>query len=112
MLQLVAHRVEDVRVLQGDPGLGRLLERSIPSADALSGFLVQFHADVGMKGRPKSGACIAPENKALAALGRIQQDQIRRAVCKQNPIQATLDLDATILESHKRSGTHWFPGDR
>lgn len=104
--------VEEVRVLQGDPALGRLLERSVPSADALSAFLVQFHDDVGMKERPKSGAWIAPENKALAALGRIQQELVRRAVCKQSPSQATLDLDATILESHKREALAHYKGGR
>ncbi len=104
--------VEDVRVLQGDPALGRLLGRPVPSADALSAFLLQFHDELEMKKRPKEGAWIAPENEALAALGTIQQELIRRAVCKQRPSQATLDLDATLLESHKREAKAHYQGGR
>ena len=104
--------VEDVRVLQSDPALWRLLDRSVPSADALSTFLLRFHDETQMKKRPEQGAWIAKENEALQALGRVHRELVRRSVCTQRPRKATLDLDATILESHKREAKAHYQGGR
>jgi hypothetical protein len=104
--------VEDVRVLRADAALSRLLERGAPSADALSSFLLSFHDDEAMKQRPEEGAWIPDENATLRSLGRVQRELVRRAVVTRSPTRATLDLDATVIESHKRDAKAHYKGGR
>jgi hypothetical protein len=104
--------VEDVRVLRADAALWRLLERKVPSADALGTFLFSFHDGETMKRRPEEGAWIPDENAALVSLAHVQRDLVRRAVATRCPTRATLDLDATIIESHKRDAKAHYKGGR
>jgi hypothetical protein len=104
--------IEDVRVLARDAGLVRLLDRPWPSPDALHDFLGAFHDDIQMGQRPSEGAWIPEENEALQALGQVNTDLVHRAVAAESAGCATLDLDATLIESHKREARPHYQGGR
>ena len=104
--------VEDVRKLRDDAALTKLLVRPTPSPDALHEFLSLFHDDSQEQRRPEKGAFIPSENVALRGLFRIHSELVRRAVLVQGPKVATLDLDATVIESHKRAALPHYKGGR
>lgn len=65
-----------------------------------------------MAERPAEGAWIPEENAALRALTAVNTALVHRAV-KHLPTQrATLDLDATVIESHKRDALPHYKGGR
>jgi len=105
-------RVEDIRVLRGDEGLCRLLGTTMPSPDGLHRFLRLFHDAALLRNRPPTGAWIAPESAGLLMLDEVQREVVRRATLLERPRRATLDLDATILESHKREAQWHYKGGR
>ena len=105
--------VEDVRILARDTGLGRLLARPLPSPDALHDFLGGFHDAPQFATRPGAGvAWIPDESAALGALTAINTALVQRAVRTIPAPHATLDLDATIIESHKRDALAHYKGGR
>ena len=112
MLAAGGDRVEDIRILARDQGLGRLLGRRAPSPDALVDFLAAFHDEGLLSDRPSSGAWIVPESAALAGLHRVNVGLIQRGVTALRPRVATLDLDATILESRRREALPHYDGGR
>ena len=112
LLAAGGERVEEVRVLGRDEGLRRVLRRGVPSPDALHDFLGAFHDARRMQGRPEEGAWIPAESEALGALHRINVQLVARAVADHAPRRATLDLDATLIESHKREALPHYQGGR
>jgi hypothetical protein len=104
--------VEDVRVLAADQGLTRLLGRPWPSPDALHDFLAAFHDEGVVSQRPPTGAWIPPESGPLQALAAINTTLVSRAASVLPSAQATLDLDATVIESHKRDALPHYKGGR
>ena len=112
LLAAGGERIEDVRLLREDQALARLLERAVPSPDALHDFLYAFHDERELARRPATGAFIPKPSVALVALSRINRELVQRAVLPQQPTVATLDLDATIIESHKRDTKPHYKGGR
>jgi hypothetical protein len=112
MLAAGGDRVEDIRVLARDEGLSRLLGRRVPSPDAIVDFLAAFHEEKLLSDRPSSGAWIVPESEPLAGLHRVNVGLIQRGVTTLRPRVATLDLDATILESRRREAMAHYDGGR
>lgn len=104
--------VEDVRVLARDAGLRRLVGRPWPSPDALHDFLAAFHDETQMAQRPAEGAWIPDEPPALQALAAVNTALVQRAVADRPAGRATLDLDATLIESHKRDALPHYQGGR
>jgi len=104
--------VEDVRILAGDAGLRRLLGRRWPSPDALHDFLALFHDEDEVARRPAGGAWIPAESAALEALAAVNTALVQRAVATTAAPVATLDLDATVIESHKRDALPHYQGGR
>jgi hypothetical protein len=104
--------VEDVRVLAADRGLTRLLGRPWPSPDALHDFLAAFHDEAAVAQRPPTGAWIPAESAPLQALAEINAVLVSRAATVLPSAQATLDLDATVIESHKRDALPHYKGGR
>ena len=99
--------VDDLRVLQADGGLRRLLGRQLPSADRLRHFLYACHDDAlvaqAQAERPPDRVAYIPaENPVLQGLGRVNTALVHRVAAEGRSTTATLDHDATILESHKR----------
>lgn len=104
--------VEDVRVLARDAGLRRLLRRPWPSPDALHDFLAAFHDDAQLAQRPPEGAWIPAEGPRLQALAEVNRQLIHRAVGGPPGGPATIDVDATLIESHKREARPHYQGGR
>jgi hypothetical protein len=91
--------VEDVRIVSSDVGFERMLDRKLPSPDALHAFLSSFHDASKFEGRPAEGAFIPEESDALRSLAKVNAAVVQSAATS---TKATLDLDATIIESHKQ----------
>jgi hypothetical protein len=110
--------LDDIRVLAADEGLCRLLGRpTLPSPDTLRHFLDAFHDDALIeqaKARRPAGqeAFIPDESAPLAALAAVNTHLVHRVQALRPSSRATLDHDATILESHKRQALPHYKGGR
>ena len=124
--------VVDVRVLEKDEGLGRVLlraethrmrrgERSaqhkrwrrqrsriIPSATAVFRYLDSFHHDSEEAKRQPHTAFIPVANDALGGLRRVNADLVGFVQHHSGQAQATLDMDATLIETNKRQAKHCY----
>ena len=109
--------LSDITKLHADKGLERLLGRELPSEQILWTYLNAFHdesliEDAKQRLRPEYVAYIPDENGALKGLGRVNVG-LAQAVAKQNAItRATLDHDATVVESHKQEAKAHYKGGR
>lgn len=65
-----------------------------------------------MAQRPPAGAWIPDEGPALRALAEVNRRLIHRAVGPQPSGPATIDLDATLIESHERDARPHYQGGR
>ena len=110
--------VDDFAHLREDAGLKELLGHEVPSPEAARQFLNQFHAEEKIEeakqGRaPQQIAFIPEETDALAGLGEVNGELVRE-LGKRCPEQciATVDQDATIIESSKREALWHYDGGR
>jgi hypothetical protein len=101
--------VEEIRVLSADAGFKRMLGRELPSPDALHRFLASFHDPSRFEGQPAEGAFIPEESEALQALARVNTALVRATASSR---KATLDLDATIIESSKKEARWHYKNGR
>jgi len=109
--------LDDIRTLEADEGLCRLLGRELPSADTLRHFLYEFHDEALIeqakeRRAPGTVAYIPEENAALAGLGRVNEALVHAVAAQGKGKRATLDHDATIQESHKREALFHYKGGR
>lgn len=105
-------RVEDIRVLSEDRGLGRLLGGALPSPDTLLDFLGQFHDPACWAERPPAKkAYVPPESPGLRGLDRVLQALVARGADR-TTTRATIDHDGTIVEAHKREAQIAYEGTR
>jgi hypothetical protein len=108
--------LDDIAVLKADGGLQRLLKRELPSADTLRNFLYRFHDEGLVEAAKRSAveaereAYIVPESAALQGLARVNQALVHRVAAQGKNRRATLDLDATLQESHKRQAQAHYKG--
>ena len=110
--------LEDFTHLREDGGLKELLGHGIPSPEAARQFLYQFHTEEKMeeakqRREPEQIAFIPEENDALAGLGEVNRELVKE-LGRRCPDQrmATVDLDATIIESHKQQALRTYEGER
>ena len=111
---------EDMRLLLGDECLERGLGYELPSVTAVREFLERFHNKDLEKLRPKrevQKSFIFPSSDAVAALQEVQNGLVRRIAKlyeKQGQPQrtATVDQDATIIESHKEAAYYHYEDGR
>lgn len=75
-------------------------------------FLAAFHDEAQIAERPAEGAWIPEENAALQALAAVNTELVHRAVKHMPAQRVTLDLDATVIESHKRDALPHYKGGR
>lgn len=109
--------VDDIAVLRADRGLGRLLGRTLPSADTLWAFLQAFHDDARLAQAqaargPDQVAYIPAEPAALRGLAAVNEALVHRVAAQGRGTVATLDHDATLLESQKRAALPHYRGGR
>lgn len=109
--------VDDFQVLREDIGMAAMLGYEPPSPEAARTFLYQFHDEETIaKARQqqlelKRASVIPGESLALTGLAEVNRDVVgelgRR--CPDQKI-ATVDVDATIIESHKRQARPTYQG--
>ncbi len=118
LLAAGGEHMEDMALLRGDGGLCRMMGRSFPSADVVRDFLVASHDESLLRqaaaAAEKAGekSYIPQENEVLQGLGRVNTDFIRAASTPEHGTCATLDYDATVINSHKREATYHYKGER
>jgi hypothetical protein len=108
---------DDLRVLQADGGLRRLLGWRLPSPDAVRDFLYACHDDALIAAAqarrpPDTVAYIPAEHAALQGLARVNTALVHRVAAQGRSTTATLDHDATLQESHKRAARPHYQGGR
>lgn len=110
--------LDDFERLREDGGLAEMLGHEMPSPEAARKFLYQFH-DEGKITEAKQQlalgqvAYIPGENAGLQGLGQVNRDLIAE-LARRCPDQriATIDQDATIIESHKQEAKTTYEGER
>jgi len=110
--------VEDLERLREDAALSQLLGHDFPSPRAALEFLYQFHDEQKVeeaKGRraPEEIAYIPEESAPLQGLGRVNRSLVQElgSRCAEQGI-ATVDQDATIIESRKQEALRTYEGER
>ena len=123
--------VDDLRVLEADEGFCRILRRielkglrrkerheterrwrkekhrSVPSPSAVFRYLAACHEDYV---REEGTAVIPPSTELLSALECVNTDLVA-AIHTRNPVDhATLDMDATVIETEKRDALFSYKG--
>jgi hypothetical protein len=109
---------EDMHLLGGDACLERGLGYSPPKVTAVREFLERFHDKELEPLRPKrenQKSFIFPSSQPVAALQEVQRGLVRRIAklygqAGQAQRVATVDQDATIIESHKEAA-YWHYED-
>ena len=124
--------VDDLRLLEKDEGLGRALltaeshgmrraerraqrrrwrkERSrlAPSPTAVFRYLDRFHDEAEESRRRSREAFIPASNDALRGLGKVNADLVSFAGGHTGHTEATLDMDATLIGTHKRQACYCY----
>ena len=111
---------EDIRLLANDPCLERGLGYAPPKVTAAREFLELFHEEEVELQRPSrevQKSFILPSTQPVAALQEVQAHTVRRIAKRyeqqgQRQQIATVDQDATIIASHKRSALPHYEGGR
>lgn len=111
---------DDVSIFSNDTCLERGLGYTLPKATALREFLNRFHDESIESQRPAretQKSFILPSSSAVRGLQNVQAGMVRRVVKLYEqagePLQiATIDMDATIIESHKENALPHYEGGR
>jgi hypothetical protein len=108
--------LEDFDHLRADTGLAELIGHELPSPEAARKFLYQFH-DEGkvVEARQQELALgrasyIPRESAALAGLGMVNREVVQEFGRRTQDKIATIDMDATIIESWKREAQRTYQG--
>ena len=107
---------EDMHLLQADQCLERGLGYEVPSVTAVREFLERFHDKDLEKLRPErqvQKSLIFPSSAPISGLQEVQSGLVRRIAKlyeQQGQAQriATVDQDATIIESHKAAAYYHY----
>lgn len=124
--------VDDLRVLEGDEGFGRLLRRvehhgkarrerrelerrwrkdrvrAVPSPSSVFRYLSAFH-DAGQESLRVEGRAFIPSpNAALGGLGLVNRDLLSFVQGRNPQREATLDMDATLVETGKEEALYCY----
>ncbi len=124
--------VSDLEVFEQDPGFSRVLRRvetagltrrqrraferrfrkerrrSVPSPSAVFRYLAGFHEPEQEKLREAGRAFIPKPNEALRGLGRVNADLIAQLQRRRPQSTATLDMDATLVETGKEEALYCY----
>ena len=84
-------------------------QRAVPSPPALSGWLERFHDPAAPKAMVGSAFIPALTNE-LRGLWQVNQALLDFMQTHQPTASATLDMDATLIETHKRDALHCYKG--
>ena len=108
--------LEDFDCLREDRGLAAMLGHEVPSPEAARKFLYQFHdpekIEQAQRELPMGEVSYVPEESTpLRGLAQVNQDVVRELArrCAGERI-ATIDMDATVIESWKREAKATYEG--
>lgn len=110
--------LDDFERLREDGGLAEMIGHELPSADAARRFLYEFHQEERIDQareqlRLGQKAYIVGESEALSGLGAVNRELVgaigRR--CEKERV-ATVDQDATLIESRKQEALPTYEGFR
>ena len=103
--------VDDVRVLHADQGLQRLWDkRALPAAETLRTFLNRFHDQRAVAARVAHTAFVPADSAGLQALSAVQAHLLRVLQQRAPEHHATLDVDANVVPSEKRTALPVYEG--
>ena len=126
--------VDDIRILEKDEGFCRVLgrvetkgltrqqrramerrwrkehHRSVPSPSALFRYLEAFHDPGEERKREKGKAFIPASNEHLQGLRKANRDFVASIQKRHSEKEATLDTDATLVETQKREAFFSYDG--
>ena len=110
--------LDDFERLREDAGLAALMGHELPSPEAARKFLYAFHDETkiveAQQCLPVGQVSYIPaESAALHGLGQVNQDLVQELGrrCPEQKI-ATIDLDATVIESWKKQAQATYQGGR
>ena len=108
--------LEDFDCLREDRGVAVMLGHAVPSPEAARKFLHQFHdadkiAQAQRELRLGEASYVPEESTPLRGLAQVNQDVVRELArrCAGERI-ATIDMDATVIESWKREAKATYEG--
>lgn len=128
--------VDDLRILEGDEGFVRVLrrvdlhglrrkerreqerrwrkerKRAAPSPSVVFRYLGAFNNPVEEAKRVAGHAFIPEANEHLQALGRVNEDLLRFAQQRSPQQEATLDQDASLVETYKQEALFSYQGSK
>jgi hypothetical protein len=105
--------LDDFDTLRRDRGLAALLGYDPPAASTARQWLDRFHEAALLAGRPAQGSFIPAESASLAGLRAVVEHGVRAYVAAVQPGESvTLDVDAHLVESSKRSALPTYAGFR
>ena len=82
--------------------------RSVPSDSAVFRYLERFH-DAGQEARREAHRAFIPSpNEALSGLYEVNADLVGFVQNRSPQRQATLDMDASLVETHKQEALHSY----
>lgn len=105
-------RCQDLTTLREDQGLATLLGYAFPAATTVRDFLEAFHVEHGPLWQAGPQAAIPLESAPLAGLGIANRTLVAGLQRGAPEATATLDVDATLVESHKDAATVAYDGTR
>lgn len=112
--------MQDIEALRKDGGVTKMLGYAAPSERCVAEFLEAFHdADKVAQARADAQrkeqlSFIPEETSALSGLAAVGRGIVRAIAgrARQPETRATVDQDATIIESHKREAQWTYEGTR
>jgi hypothetical protein len=105
-------RCQDLTMLREDQALAALLGHPLPAATTVRDFLEAFHVEHGPLWAAGPQATIPEESAPLLGLGRAHRTLVAGLQRGARERTATLDVDATLVESHKDAATVAYDGTR
>jgi hypothetical protein len=105
-------RCQDLTALREDQALATLLGYELPAATTVRDFLEAFHGDDLPLWQAGPRATVPQESAPLAGLGQANRTLVAGLQQGAPEATATLDVDATLLESHKQAATVAYEGTR
>lgn len=104
--------IEDIERLRTDAALTTLLDGALPSPSTLRQALYAFHDETLMEEESLERAHIPRESELLRLLQDVCTSFVHRICERWNESEATLDIDGTIIESHKKEALPHYMGGR
>jgi hypothetical protein len=105
-------RCQDLTPLREDRALAQLLGYALPAATTVRDFLEAFHIENGPLWAAGPHATIPLESAPLAGLGTANRTLVAGLQRGARARTATLDVDGTLVESHKDGATVAYDGTR